>query len=289
MTQFFVYDVFTDTAFGGNQLAVIPDATGLAEDDLQRIAREFNFSETTFVYPPNDPANTARVRIYTAVNEIPFAGHPTVGTAIALAQTGHGTDLILELGVGPIPCKVTRGEVDRAQFTTKVPMEIIGHPDLDLVAACIGTSTHDIKTDNHAPVMASCGLPFVLIELNNLDTLANVVPNTNAYQTAEAAFPNQVDLFATFAYVRNGDQVNARMFAPLSNMSEDPATGSAAAALGAYLTEQDQTALKFTIHQGIEMGRPSFIDVTTTLENTHCTSVTIGGAAVKTMEGQLTF
>ncbi len=119
MTDFLILDVFTDAPFTGNPLAVIPDATGLSEDSLQRIAREFNFSESTFVYPPEDPAHTARVRIFAPATELPFAGHPTIGTAIALAAAGHGPDMVLELGVGPIPVSVRDG---KAQFTTPVPL-----------------------------------------------------------------------------------------------------------------------------------------------------------------------
>ena len=120
MTKFFVYDVFTDRAFGGNQLAVIPDATNLGEGDLQRIAREFNFSETTFVYPPKDLQHTAQVRIFTPTMEVPFAGHPTSGTAIALSDEGADKGIVLELGIGPVPCKVADGS---ASFSVKQPLK----------------------------------------------------------------------------------------------------------------------------------------------------------------------
>jgi trans-2,3-dihydro-3-hydroxyanthranilate isomerase len=289
MTDYVVYDVFTDTPFGGNQLAVIPDATGLNESDLQKIAAEFNFSETTFVYPPEDNNHTARVRIYTPTNEIPFAGHPTVGTAIALSDLGACDEIILELGVGPIPCTVTKGNPSTAEFTTKVPLEKFDVVEMNLIAACLSINANEIVTENHLPQMISVGLPFVMVELPDLNVLAATAPVTDAYKRGETIHGGKVDMFATFAYVKTGTGIQARMYAPLNNIPEDPATGSACAALGAYLTELTGKAQSLEISQGIEMDRPSYISVSTTINNGQASSVTVSGSAVKTMQGTLVF
>ncbi len=289
MTDYLVYDVFTDTPFGGNQLAVIPDARGLKETDLQRIAAEFNFSEVTFVYPPKDKAHTARVRIFDPANELPFAGHPTIGTAIALSDLGTDDNMVLELGVGPIPCKVTKGTPTTAEFTTTVPLEILEIIDLTLIANCLSLPKEAISTENHPPQRASVGLPFVLIELTDLGVLAQAAPITEAFKLCEQQYPSKVDLFATFAYVKTKTGIQARMFAPLSNIPEDPATGSASAALGAYLTALTGHTQTLEIAQGVEMGRPSKIFVSTTIDNGQPSSVTVRGSAVKTMQGRFTF
>ena len=279
MTDFLVYDVFTDQPFGGNPLAIIPDAVNVPETDLQRIAREFNFSETTFVYPPENPDHTARVRIFTPTMEIPFAGHPTIGTAIALAQTGLGPDMMLELGVGPLSCHAT---YESAQFTTSIPLEILAHPTIAEVTACLNLAPSDIVSDTHAPVLATLGLPFTITELTDRTTLTAIETDISAFRKGAAIYPGALD-FAQFTYCRDGNTVHARMFAPLDNMPEDPATGSAAAtliALLAQLSGQDQT---LTIHQGEDMGRPSLIKVKTKGQ-----AVTVSGTARKVMEGRLT-
>ena len=276
--EYLVYDVFTATAFGGNQLAVFPDARDLHEDRLQAITREFNFSEVTFVYPPQNPAHTARVRIFTPTREVPFAGHPTIGTAIALYDLGRGSDLVLELGVGPIPCHV--GQTG-ASFTTPVPLEMIAHPAPSLVAEALGLPVAAIRTDRHAPVQASLGLAFVLVELADRAALAAAQPVIEACRRGAALHPAGLD-FAIFAYVRNGEAVEARMFAPLDNMPEDPATGSASATLGAFLAQLPDGPQRLEISQGVDMGRPSQIGV-----SVGAGGVTVTGQAVKTMAGRL--
>ena len=148
MTDYIVLDVFTDTPFGGNPLAVIPDATGLPEAELQKIAREFNFSETVFLYPPEEPADTARLRIFTPTMEIPFAGHPTIGAAIALAQQGHGPAMRLALGVGPLTARATPTE---ASFDTSVPLDILAQPSPALVARALGLPESAISSTTTRP------------------------------------------------------------------------------------------------------------------------------------------
>lgn len=275
---YLVYDVFTDTRFGGNQLAVFPDASGLPETQLQAIASEFNFSEVTFVYPPANPAHTARVRIFTPTTEVPFAGHPTIGTAIALHDLGGPDDMVLELGVGPISCQVG---AQGAAFTTPVPLQIIAHPPVELVARALGLPVAAITTAVHAPVQASLGLAFVLVELASRADLAAAEPVIDAVRDGAAAYPAGLD-FAIFCYCREGGQVDARMFAPLDNMTEDPATGSASATLAALLAAMPGGPQKLRIAQGEDMGRPSQI-----LTEVDSRGVTVRGQAVKVMAGQL--
>ncbi len=293
MTQYQVYDVFTQQRFGGNQLAVIPDATQLAEGDLQAIAAEFNFSETTFVYPPENPAHKARVRIFTPTNEIPFAGHPTIGTAIAIAQSSGQTsgqiDMVLELGVGPIACEVSLGQPCSATFTTKVPMAVHQDVPVETVARCLGIKPDQVVTKTHIPQIVSVGLPFAMVELSDDAVLSTASPVTDHFRKAEAKYANDIDMFAIFLYVRVGNQINARMFAPLNNIPEDPATGSAAAVLGAYLSHLESRAQTLAVDQGVDMGRSSQIKVSTGFQDGTCTSVTIGGSAVQTMRGVFTF
>ncbi len=278
MADYLVYDVFTETPFGGNQLAIFPDARALPEDQLQKITQEFNFSEVSFVYPPDDPDHTARVRIFTPTMEIPFAGHPTIGTAVALAAAGHGPEMVLELGIGPIACHATP---EAARFTTEAPLEIVALPAPALVARALGCAQDAILTQAHPPVMASLGLAFTITELDCRDTLARLAPDNAAFRDGNTAYPSGLD-FAQFAYVREGDVIHARMFAPLDNIPEDPATGSACATLGALLAGLEGHDMTLRIHQGDDMGRPSVIGVTTLGR-----SVTISGGACKVMQGRL--
>jgi trans-2,3-dihydro-3-hydroxyanthranilate isomerase len=246
VTRYLVYDVFTETPFCGNPLAVILEAGGLAEALLQQIAREFNFSETVFVFPPADPAHAARVRIFTPTQEVPFAGHPTIGTAIALHDEGGPSEMVLELGVGPIPCSVAAGQ---ARFVTRRPLERLHAVEAGMVAAALGLAEADIVTGAHAPVMASVGLPFVFAELAGLDALARAAPVTEAFRAGQARYPSPFD-FAVAPYVRDGANIRMRMFAPLDNIPEDPATGSAAAALGALLADLGGAAVRSISRKG---------------------------------------
>ena len=279
MTNYVVYDVFTDKAFGGNQLAVFPDARSLPEENLQNIAAEFNFSEVTFVYPPEDKTHTAKVRIFTPTSEVDFAGHPVIGTVIALSDLGYTAPMILELGVGPMPCELGGGV---ASFTTSVPLELFGQPDTMLVARALGLSDAAIKTDIHPPQQASLGLPFVLVELTSREELAAITTDVSTFRDGVARYPTSLD-FAIFAYVRTGNNISSRMFAPLDNIPEDPATGSASATLAALLTQVHAAPMRLEFHQGEDMGRSSFISANAKIEPL---SVTISGRAVKVMDGR---
>ncbi len=284
MTRFLILDVFTDAPFGGNPLAVIPDATGLSEEILQRIAREFNFSESTFVYPPEDPAHTARVRIFTPTTELPFAGHPTVGTALALAGLGHGPEMVLELGVGPIPVTARDG---RAEFTTRVPLTRGAQPVAGELAECLSLAPEAIRTDRHGPEMAGVGLTFCLVELADKAGLGAATPDLAAFRRAADTYSDRPN-FGVFCYARNGNDIFARMFAPTGGIPEDPATGSASAALTAFLATLEGQDISLAITQGVEMGRPSRIDTSAMVENGEVTATTVAGNAVQVAEGTLT-
>ncbi len=301
MIEYVTVDVFTQTVFGGNPLAVVPDARSIPEDRLQLIAREFNYSETAFVYPPDDPAHTARVRIFTPTDEIPFAGHPNVGTAFVL---GCGDDvfgkpltsrMVFEEKAGLVRIDLLRGggEVAGARVVAPQRLELGEEVEGPVVANCVGLAAGDIVTAAHVPRIVSVGLPIVVAELTNLEALAAARPNTNAFAQAGARYWHRGDRFSTYLYVRTGDgveNVRARMFAPLSNIPEDPATGSAAAALGAFLGSLDprsELTMRVAVTQGVEMERPSRIEVEVDKRSGQVERVSIAGHCVPVMRGHL--
>lgn len=294
-------DVFSRTRFGGNPLAVVPDARGLTTAQMQRIANEFGYSETTFVLPPGDPAHTARVRIFTPVQELPFAGHPNVGTAYVLARQGDafgasvGSEMRFEEDAGVVDVRVTRSgeDVAGAMITAPRALDILNDVDPSVVAACASLDEEDVAISRHAPTTASVGVPFVLSELTDLGALARATPDRAAFARAAAAQPaRELDL-ALFLYVRTADaplRLRARMFAPLTGVAEDPATGSAAAALGAYLyarAPEHDLGGTIAIEQGAEMGRPSLIEVQVDKAHGEVRRVAVGGACADAMEGVL--
>lgn len=284
MTRFLILDVFTEAPFGGNPLAVIPDATDVPEERLQRIAREFNFSETVFIYPPAEPGHTAALRIFTPMNEIPFAGHPTIGAAVVLASLGHGPDMVLDLCVGPI---AATSYGTSATFTTPVPLSRKVKPLPADVARCLNLSVDAIETRTHPPEVVGVGLEFCMAELVSADALVACTPVIAAFRAAVAKYPGSLD-FPILAYVRDGETVRARMFGPLDNIPEDPATGSAAAGLAAYLAELQGCDVTLNIQQGVEMGRPSYISARAAFEDGKVHSVTVSGQTVHVAEGRLT-
>ncbi len=278
-TPYLVYDVFTEAPFGGNQLAVFTDARNIPEAHLQSIAAEFNFSEVTFIYPPDNPDHTARVRIFTPTSEIPFAGHPTIGTIYALAGLGHRSPMTLELGVGPLKCGL---DESGAKFTTEAELEILSRPEPALVARCLGLEARQIKETTHGPVQASLGLPFVVCELTDRAALTACQTDIAAIRQAAQKYPTRLD-FAIFAYFRQDHIIHSRMFAPLDNITEDPATGSASATLAALLAQIHGAPQNLTFHQGEDMGRPSIIHARAIAAPL---SVTLSGKAVQTMSGE---
>lgn len=275
MIDYLTYDVFTGQVFGGNPLAVIPDAAGLSGSQMQAIAREFNYCESTFVLPPSDPAHTARVRIFTPERELPFAGHPTIGTAVALSALGRGSALVLELGVGPIEARV---DGDRAEFDTQVPLRRLGLRDPTVIAACLGLGPARIVGTVEA---ASLGLDFVFAEVDGPEALEAISVDLTAFRSAAAQEPD--GFLSVFAWAETETGIAARMFAPLEGIPEDPATGSACATLGALLAARRGAPQRLTIRQGVAMGRPSEIGVAADGRR-----VTVSGQAVRVMEGRLT-
>lgn len=290
-------DVFTDMLFGGNQLAVLTDARGLTAEQMRSIAREFNFSETVFVFPPDDPAHTCRFRIFTPGAELPFAGHPTVGGAFVLASTGEialdgdETRIVCEEGVGPVPVLIRArdGKPYFAQLTAaRIPEKLSVTYDAATIAEVVSLDVSDIVTDdNHAIEAWSTGVPFLYVPLRDRDALVRSRIDFNAWErTLKDTVAPEV-----FVFVREGsDTVRARMFAPTLGIAEDPATGAAAAAFSGYVasrTSMQDGMLSFTIHQGVEMGRPSRLEVEVDIATGSVAAVRVGGASVLVSSGTL--
>jgi trans-2,3-dihydro-3-hydroxyanthranilate isomerase len=297
--RYLTVDVFTDVAFGGNQLAVFPDARGIPDPRLQDIAREFNFSETTFVYPPADPAHTRRVRIFTPGGELPFAGHPTVGTAHVLAATGAiplaggETRIVLEELVGPVPVTIRAegGQPTFCQLTAaKLPEEGPPAPSIADLADVVGLAPEDLVGGDWAPHGFSCGVPFLFVPLRDRDAVARAKVRADAYARVLAgSWAPEVLVFARDGE-RAGSDLHGRMFAPLFGIAEDPATGSAAAALAGYLTRRSphrDGTLRWRLEQGFEMGRPSILDIEADVASGAVTAVRVGGASVLVCEGEM--
>lgn len=297
---FITIDVFTDTRFSGNPLAVITDARGLTDAQMQAIAAEFGYSETSFILPPRDPANTAEVRIFTPVTEVPFAGHPNVGTAHVAATLGSlfgrdvGDQLRFEEKAGLVDISVRRapdGSVAGTTIRAPGPLTIGATVTSQAIAATLGLRPDEIETARHAPVFASVGLKFILVEVTGLAALAMAASRLEPLATLRTAHAAENCDCATFLYTWVGaDHVRARMFAPFDNVVEDPATGSASAALGAFLTTLSPPAehRRLLIEQGVEMGRRSLIDLDIISADGVFDHVTITGSSVEVMRGTLT-
>ncbi len=297
---FTTLDVFTTEPFKGNPLAVILDGCSLSQVQMQAIAAEFGYSETTFVLPPKDAANTAEVRIFTPVAEIPFAGHPNVGTAIALAQQGAlfgqalGDELRFEEKAGLVKVRLGRDDNQALIATIRAPKPLSVSDAISVasVAKAMLLQTDDIVVANHAPAFVSVGLKFIAVELAGLDALARAKPNLEALAELVKTHETEQTDGATFLYCRVGDDhIRARMFSPFDNVPEDPATGSASAALGAYLTQlssEPSMTRTILVEQGVEMGRRSLITITAEKVDGRIASVDISGQAISVMQGTIT-
>ncbi len=293
--RYITVDVFTDRAFGGNPLAVVLDAGGLSTEQMQAIAREFNYSETTFVLPPRDAAHDAQVRIFTVNREIPFAGHPNVGTAFVLAtQAAKPPARLLfeeEAGLVPVEVATEGGRVVSTEFTAPQPLQRTSLVTVEQAAALLSLPASDVRTDRHQPHVISVGLSFIAVELASRDALRRAKPDTAAF---ERTFPCDGS-DAVYLYTRDvpaGEkpcELQARMFHPgSSGLSEDPATGSATAAAAALLADLDDTRdgeLSLKIGQGFDMGRPSLLLTCVRKQGGKVVSIHVGGACVKMMEG----
>jgi trans-2,3-dihydro-3-hydroxyanthranilate isomerase len=292
--RYITVDVFTDRAFGGNPLAVVLDAGGLSTAQMQAIASEFNYSETTFVLPPQDSAHDARVRIFTVRSEIPFAGHPNVGTAFVLAAqaTNPPARLEFEEGAGLVPVEILKqdGRVVGAELTAPQRLSKLTPLSAEQAAACVSLSAADVRIDRHPPQIVSVGLPFLVVELTSREALRRA--RSDAVAFARALPRDGSD--AVYLYTRDvptaeACDLQARMFHPgSSGLSEDPATGSAtaaAAALLADLASERDGELKLRVGQGVDMGRPSLLLTRVRKVNGAVASVHVGGACVQMMEG----
>jgi len=298
--RFVTLDVFTSTAFGGNQLAVFPDASGIREDALIRITREFNFSEVTFCYAPSSRAHTRRVRIFTPGKEVPFAGHPTVGTAIALhllgesgAAPGAEARLVLEEGVGPVPVTVRTGNgAPFAQFAVaKLPEIGPPPPSRGMLAEILSIDVEDIQAAAMSPQNVSCGLPFLMVPLRSVDAVSRARVRIDRFETTLKS-SRAPEIFVFARDPEGGDaHLHARMFAPGISVPEDPATGSANACLAGYLAARaplKDGTLAWTVDQGVEMGRPSRIEIEADKSAGAIVAIRVGGHAVMVSEGTLT-
>jgi trans-2,3-dihydro-3-hydroxyanthranilate isomerase len=293
--RYITVDVFTDRAFGGNPLAVVLDAGGLSTSQMQAIATEFNYSETTFVLPPRDAAHDAQVRIFTVRSEIPFAGHPNVGTAFVLATQAAKPParLVFEEKAGLVPVEIlTEGSsVVGAELTAPQPLGKLTSFNAEQIAACVELSPADIRTDRHPPRIVSVGLPFLVAEVVSREALRRARPEAVAFADM---FPCE-GCDAIYLYTRDipaGEMpcdLQARMFHPGSaGLTEDPATGSATAAAAALLgdlSSERDGELKLRVGQGVDMGRPSLLLTRVRKDNGTVVSAHVGGACVQMMEG----
>lgn len=295
--RFVTVDVFTDRRFGGNPLAVFPEAAGLSAHDMQALAAEFNLSETTFVLPPEDPRHSARVRIFGPRSELPFAGHPNVGTAYVLAGAMERPPehFTFEEQAGLVRVHVLRdpaGAVSGARVAAPRSLTLGSAVPVETVAACAGLVPADIATAGHTPLIASVGMPFVIAELAGLDALARAAPDPASFRTAAPHFDPEAPGFKLLLYAPQAGNAltpRMRMFAPLTGVNEDPATGSAAAALAALLAARapgDNVSLTFEIAQGIELGRPSRILASARKTADGPVSATVAGTCVPVLRGE---
>lgn len=290
---FHTLDVFTDQRFGGNPLGVVLDADGLSGDEMQRIAAEFNLSETTFVLPPDDPANTARVRIFTPASELPFAGHPTIGTAILLAELGEGNDVELRLeekvGVIQVAVKADAGGAGYATLSAAAMPGVADMPSSDAkIAAALGLDAADIGFETHHPGLIEAGVRILFVPVADLDALMRAQAVSGPWR----ALDETPDCVGLYPYTRSNNDAGfrSRLFAPDQGIAEDPATGAAATLLPAQVhiaeTLSDGTHA-WQISQGYEMGRPSELFVAADVEGGAITGVRVGGHAVRVMEGSI--
>ena len=264
--RFVTVDVFTAQRFGGNQLAVFPDARGLSEAEMQALAAEFNLSETTFVLPPENPRNSARVRIFNRVAEMPFAGHPNVGTAYVLGREDEERPRAyrFEEPAGLVEVALERdaaGLVVGAEVAAPQPLRIGAALPAEAAAACAGLAAADVVTARHAPTLASDGGNHRLLTEVTPEALTRAAPDLGAFRRAVAEHPDQTRGFLSlYLYCRDGAELRARMFSPLTGTWEDAATGSAATPLAGFLLHLDGgEAGAWRIAQGVEMGRPSLL------------------------------
>jgi trans-2,3-dihydro-3-hydroxyanthranilate isomerase len=291
--RYYTCDVFTETRFGGNQLAVLPQAEGLTQEQMQQITREFNFSETAFVFPAK-AGQTRHVRIFTPASEIPFAGHPNVGTAFVLATIGefgeinspHTIIFEEEAGLVSVSIHAAEGKIVSCELAAPQSLSLGKTVKPELVASAVSVNRDDIVTDTHDPQVCSVGLPFVFTELRNRAALERTSINMSGFEALRDLGVNpQLYLYTR---VKDGFDIRARMFAPLSGVPEDPATGSANCTLGGLLADHEQVTsgmFSWRIAQGVEMGRPSTLLARAEKADGTVRATWVGGSCVMVSEG----
>jgi trans-2,3-dihydro-3-hydroxyanthranilate isomerase len=300
---FHTVDVFTDRLHGGNPLAVVPDARGLSDAQMQAITREFNYSETVFVFPPRDPGHTRRVRIFTPGSELPFAGHPTVGCAFVLASIGDipidgaETRIVLEEGVGPVPVLIrsANGKPVFSQLTSaKLPEINDPPPPPETLCEILSLEpSHIVADDMIEPEAVSCGVPYLFIPIKKPEMLSWVKVDTMKWEQALRDYwAPEMFVYSTeeWSNIFEGGHIRARMFAPALGIGEDPATGSACAALAGFLALRAETrdgTLRWTVDQGVEMGRPSRLELEVDLKRGQLAAIRVGGSSVLVSSGTL--
>jgi trans-2,3-dihydro-3-hydroxyanthranilate isomerase len=291
--RYYICDVFTETRFGGNQLAVLPEATGLSDKQMQQIAREFNFSESTFVLPSTG-GHTRRVRIFTPTTEVPFAGHPNIGTAFALAAAGDfgpidgSITVTFEENAGLVPVSIHQRDGQPIWCELSAPQRLsLGKTiPAQSLASAVSLAVEDIVTKTHLPQVASVGLPFIMAELKGRAALERAHPDANGLD-ALVAMGVTPDIHL---YTHSADEfdIRARMFAPLDGVPEDPATGSANCALAGLLSHHDKAhhgSFGWRIAQGVEMGRPSVLEARAEKKEGVVVATRVGGGSVLVSEG----
>ncbi len=298
--KFVKVDVFTTVAFEGNPLAVFTDARGLETEQMQRIAAELNLSETTFVFPPADPKHTAQVRIFSPRSELPFAGHPTVGTAFVLRGDSQQNELVLEEGVGPVPVRVATGTDGAVQFwLTTPPITFGARIDPKPVAAALGLHPNDLLVDVQ-PEIAAAGPTFLFVPVKSREVVDRI--EMLDYRALRAAVPNAPTEVFVFARLEESDAqdgdtyaVYSRMFAPAIGINEDPATGSATGPLAALMMRRGLLPIENGLHmvneQGTKMGRRSLLHVLIHIDDENrnaAPTIEVGGSVVPIATGELT-
>lgn len=295
--HFYTLDVFTETVFGGNPLAVVFGADSLDTERMQAVASEFNLSETVFVFPPSRPGSTRRVRIFTPQAELPFAGHPTIGTACLLAALGqcetvvNGSRVVLEELVGDVDVAVDVAD-DRpvaATMTVPVPPAELSFPyDATQLVPMLALSVGDFHP-GYSPCAYSCGTPFVFVCLNSLDAVRRARVRGEVWESLLANSEAKMVFVFSFETESPEVQIHARMFAPSMGIAEDPATGSAVSALAGLLAARHEDGKReWIIEQGIEMGRPSRLKLEYECRSGRASKVRVGGSSVRVSEGRLT-
>ena len=284
-----ILDVFTDRAFGGNQLAVFTDGRGLSESLMQAIAREMNLSETTFVLPPRDAKNDYWVRIFTPGNELPMAGHPTIGTAFILARAGFiqpsgpATTIVFEEGVGPVPVSIGWKEDAPGFIEMRQPLPKFGprFDDAKSIAEMLSLDPRDILETNLPMEVVSCGVPFLFVPIGSLAAMERIRFRLDLWERTLRGFAAESVFVFTKGGQFAGSAVHSRMFAPGLGVNEDPATGGASGPLGCYLVCHrvilSEGELQCVSEQGVELGRPSFIKIRIKHSRDEITEVHVGG------------